>query len=252
MFTPRTTPVEAGTQPYVWNIPSVYQCVWYAYYRCLEVGFSPCEWWDRATQTGSYTNAKDWLANYRDPWQVMPPDYDAKAGDILVYDYGEYGHVIFMETDVMTSEYRNGDPNSFRIGKKGEFGGTLIGVLHYPYDPLNPVPRNENVDQIQTTDEALRIRTKPSLDAEIVGHVQLGYYDVLDTKEADGYTWYKLAKDRWCANESVIYLPSEDDFVKEFERFLDSTKAKIKGLEDQNKEMKEDYTAIAKIAEKWV
>lgn len=251
MFTPRTTPVEVGKQPYVWNIPSVYQCVWYAYYRCLEVGFSPCEWFDRATQTGSYTNAKDWLENYRDPWEVKKPDWKAVAGDILVYDSGEYGHVIFCETDVLTSEYRNGDPNSFRNAKIGDFKGNLIGILHYPYEPLNPVERNENVDQIQTTDEALRIRTKPSLDAEIVGHVQLGYYNVLQQKDADGFTWYKLAKDRWCANDTVIYLPSEDDFVKEFERFLDSTKAKINAVESENKELKADMTKISKITERW-
>lgn len=251
MWTPRTTPVAEGTSPYVWNIPSVFECTWFGYYRSLECGLSaPC-YWDRATKTGSYTNAKDWLANYREPWEVKSPDWKPVEGDILVYD-GEFGHIIFCETDVMTSEYRNGDPNSFRNAKIGDYNGTLLGVLHYPLTPLNSVERNENVDQIQTTDESLRIRTKPSLDAEIVGHVQLGYYNVLQQTNADGHVWYKLAKDRWCADETVIYLPAEDDFVKEFERFLNSTKAKINGLEDQNKQMREDYTAIADIAKKWV
>ena len=251
MWTPRTSPVQEGEAPFVWNIPSVYECTWFCYYESIRYA-SPCCWWDRATKTGSYTNAKDWLENYRDPWiPIYDKDYKPVQGDILVYD-GDYGHVIFMETDVLTAEYRNGDPNSFRNGKVGDYNGTLLGVLHYPYEPLNPVERNEAVDQIQTFDEDLRIRMKPSLNADIVGHVQLGYYNVLDIKEADGYTWYKLAKDRWCANVSVTYLPSDDDIMKEIERFVNATKTKIKALESENQDLKNDMSSISKIAEKWL
>ena len=70
MFTKRTSKVEEGTKPYAWGVPTTYQCTWYGYYRAMEVGFTPPVWWDRATKTGSYPNAKDWLANYREPWEV--------------------------------------------------------------------------------------------------------------------------------------------------------------------------------------
>lgn len=251
MFKPRTSPVAVGTVPYVWGVESVYQCTWYAYYRALEVGFSaPC-WWDRATKTGSYTNAKEWLKEYRDPWQVKGTDYKPVAGDILVYD-GEYGHVIFCETDSMTSEYRNGLEDSFRNAKVGDYKGDLLGVLHYPYSPVSTVERNENVPQIETTDEQLRIRVAPSLDAEIIGHVQLGYYNVLSQTDADGYTWYEIAKDRWCANITTNYLPSEEnDFIKQLEKFLNDTKAKINALEDENKQMRTDYADVINIAQRW-
>lgn len=247
----RTTPVSEGTKPYAWGVESVYQCTWYAYYRALENGMSaPC-YWDRATKTGSYTNAKDWLENYREPWEVKDVNYTPKAGDILVYD-GEYGHVIFMETDVMTSEYRNGDPNSFRNAKLGDFKGDLLGILHYPYEPLNPVERNENVAQIETTDDSLRIRTEPSLEAEIVGHVQIGYYNVLDSKENDGYTWYEIAKDRWCANITTKYLPkNEDDFVEQIRKWSDAMIEKSKKDEQTIADMKADFEKIGKVAEKW-
>ena len=251
MFKPRTSPVAVGTQPYAWGVESVYQCTWYAYYRALEVGFSaPC-WWDRTTNTGSYTNAKDWLKEFRDPWEVKDNSYKPVAGDILVYD-GEYGHVIFMETDVMTSEYRNGDPNSFRNAKLGDYKADLLGVLHYPFSSVLTVERNENVPQIQTTDDQLRIRTAPSLSAEIVGHVQLGYYNVLDEKDADGYVWYEIAKDRWCANITTNYLPAEEeDFIKKLEDFLNTTRAKIKALESENENMRNDMKNIKNVAERW-
>lgn len=251
MFTPRTEPVPYGLTPYKWDITSVYQCVWYVFYRVLECGYSPVEWWDRATQTGSYTNAKEWLKEYRDPWMpITDLDYVPVAGDVAVFD-GEYGHVQFFETEVMVSEYSNGDPNSFRV-KKFERKSNLLGFLHYPYSPVLPVERNTNVNQIETTDEQLRIRIKPSLEAEIVGHVQLGYYNVLSQTEADGYTWYEIAKDRWCADITTNYLPSEEnDFVKQLEKFLNETKAKINALEDENKQMRTDYADVINIAQRW-
>lgn len=252
MFTPRTTPVIEGEQPFAWNVPSVYQCTWFCFFEGVRYASEPT-WWDRATETGSYTNAKEWLLNYRDPWiPITDPDYKPVQGDILVYGDGEYGHVIFCETDVMTAEYRSGDPDSFRVAKVGDFNGTLLGVLHYPYSPVTPVERNPEVDQIQTTDESLRIRTKPSLEGEIVGHVQLGYYNVLQSKENDGYKWYEIARDRWCANITTEFLPKDNDnFVKEFEEFLDRTKKRIKSLEDENSELKDDMHHIEEITEKW-
>ena len=252
MFKVRTEPVSEGTQPYKWNTDSIYQCTWFAYYRALEVGFSaPC-WWDRNTQTGSYTNAKEWLSNYREPWEVKGLDYVAKAGDIVVYD-GTFGHVQFMETDVMYSEYANGDPQSFRNGKLQDYKGTILGYLHFPLATVEPTERNTSVNQIQTTDAELRIRTKPSLKGEIVGYVQLGYYDVLDTKQADGYTWYQLAKDRWCANVSTIYLPSDDtDIIEEIEKYFNSMKEKINVLSGENTELKDDMRKIEDISRRWL
>lgn len=253
MWKPRTQAVQQGESPFAWGVESVYQCTWFCYYEALWHGMSaPC-YFDRATKTGSYTNAKLWLNEYREPWiPITDPSYKPVQGDILVYD-GEYGHVIFMETDVLTAEYRNGDPNSFRNAKIGDYKGHLLGVLHYPYSPVSTVERNEKVNQIETTDEQLRIRTAPSLSAEIVGHVQLGYYNVLQEKDADGYIWYEIAKDRWCANITTNYLPAEqNDFVRQLEKFLNDTKAKINALEKENEDMKADYSTIKNIAERWL
>ena len=253
MFKIRTTPVEQGTQPYKWNTDSTYQCTWYAFYRALEVGFSPPCWYDRDTEFGSYTNAKDWLANYRDPWEVKGLDYVAQAGDIVVYD-GTYGHVQFMETNTMYSEYANGNPESFKNGKLNEYyNKNILGYLHFPLGAVEPVERNTSVNQVQTTDAELRIRTKPSLNGEVVGYVQLGFYNVLDQKNADGYIWYKLAKDRWCANVSTIYLPSDEtDIIKEIEQYFNSMKDKVNTLSNENTDLKDDMRKIDEISKRWL
>ena len=249
MFTPRTSPVAQGEEPFAWNVPSVYQCTWFCYGESIRFA-SPCCWWDRATKTGSYTNAKDWLENYRDPWVVKDKEYTPVQGDIAVFD-GQYGHVQFMETDTMFAEYSSGDPNSFKTGKFVK-KDNLLGFLHYPYERIDPVERNTNVNQIQTTDEQLRIRTAPNLEAEIVGHVQLGYYNVLSQTEADGYTWYEIAKDRWCADITTNYLPGDqNDFIRQLEKFLNDTKAKINALEEENKQMRTDYADVINIAQRW-
>lgn len=251
MFTPRTTPVAVGTKPYAWNVSSQYECTWFCYYRAQEAmpSATPCTYWDRATKTGSYTNAKDWLANYRDPWEVKNFDYTPVAGDIAVFD-GEYGHVQFMETDTMFSEYSSGDPNSFRNGKF-EKKSNLLGFLHYPYDVLQPVGRNAAVNQIKTTDATLRIRTEPSLDADVVGHVQIGFYNVLATKKADGYTWYKLANNRWCANLTTVFLPAEEDVVRQIEEYISNLKEQTMSVINENNDLKADMADIRKISEKW-
>ena len=253
MFAPRTTPLIYGEEPWKWDVDSVYQCTWYSFWRFFQVhGIYPT-YQNRATKSGSYNNANTWLENYRDPVKPMGKDYIPVAGDIVVYDWSDLGHVAFLETDTMTSSYGNGNPDSFKFQDYRKFNGEILGFLHSDYYPILPVERNTNVTQIQTTDDQLRIRTAPSLAAEIVGHVQLGYYNVLSQTEADGYIWYEIAKDRWCANITTNYLPAEqNDFIRQLEKFLNDTKAKINALESENKNMKVDYMNIKNIAERWL
>jgi hypothetical protein len=252
MFAPRTTPLIYGEEPWKWDVDSVWQCTWYSFWRFFQVhGIYPT-YQSRATKSGSYNNANTWLENYRDPVKPMGKDYVPVAGDIVVYDWSDLGHVAFMETDTMTSSYGNGKADSFKFQDYRKFNGEIMGYLHSDYYPILPVERNENVNQIETTDDQLRIRTAPSLDAEIVGHVQLGYYNVLSQTDADGYTWYEIAKDRWCANITTNYLPAEqNDFVRQLEKFLNDTKAKINALEEENKQMRADYTEVKNIAQRW-
>lgn len=250
MFTPRTTPLTYGEEPWKWDVESVYQCTWYCFWRFYSVFKAYPTYWDRETQTGSYTNAKDWLKNFRDPVEVKGIDYTPVAGDIAVFD-GNYGHVQFMETDTMYSEYSNGDPNSFRNGKF-EKKSNLLGFLHYPYTTIEPVKRNPSVNQIQTTDNSLRIRTLPSLSGEIVGHVQIGFYNVLSQKENDGYIWYEIAKDRWCASVTVNYLPSDkDDIIQQIERYFNDMKQQVNSLKDQNSDMKKSFKEVYEISKEW-
>ena len=261
MFDIRTSAPTEGEQPYRWGVESEKQCTWGAYYRCIEAGESPCCFYDRATRSGSYTNAKLWLENYREPWQVKGADFKPSPGDIAVFD-GNYGHVAFIERvdgkQCLISDWNRVAPLTY-ASDTWEYGttlkgcGQLLGYLHFPYDTVSPIDRDESRNQIRTTDDSLRIRMSPSLSGEIVGHVSLGFYNVLDQINNDGYTWYKIAEERWCANETVEYLPGgQEDFVEEIKRWANSMIAQTKSKDKKIADLSADMDKINEIARRWI
>lgn len=77
------------------------------------------------------------------------------------------------------------------------------------YGPVDPVDRNTAVDQIEVQIKNLRCRKEPSLNGEILGLLDPGYYNLYGTEEADGFVWYKIGEERWCAKVTgVVSLPA--------------------------------------------
>ena len=81
----------------------------------------------------------------------------------------------------------------------------LINTRNYVFKEVpktahvgKPVERNEKVDQLKVKVDALRARKAPSLNGEILGYINMGYYDIQDKTTADNYTWYKV-QDMWIA-----------------------------------------------------
>lgn len=85
-------------------------------------------------------------------------------------------------------------------------------IVRY-YTPMaKPVERNDQVNQLQVIKNKLRIRTEPNLKGDILGFAELGYYNDLETCEADGYTWHKVANNNWLADVDgyVKLLPKQE------------------------------------------
>ena len=73
--------------------------------------------------------------------------------------------------------------------------------------PVQPVERNVGVDQIEVGLAFLNCRNNPSLKAERLGFLEEGYYNVYNIEEAEGYTWYNIGLDKWCAQvDKVTFL----------------------------------------------
>lgn len=153
-------------------------------------------------------------------------------------------------SDFMTSEYPTRFYHYWTLDKESKMVGGRPEHIFVCPDNVSPVERNTNVNQIQTTDDTLRIRTAPNLSAEIVGHVEKGYYNVLQECEADGFTWYEIASGRWCANVSTIYLPKQDDIIAQIQRYFDAMKSEVSNLTDENEKLKQKLNEIKAICER--
>ncbi len=87
-------------------------------------------------------------------------------------------------------------------------------ILHRKMTVGTPVERNIDVDQINVTITNLNARKAFGTDAEILGFVTPGYYNVLGIVEATKYTWYET-EEFWCAGvKGVEFLPKR---IKEYE-----------------------------------
>lgn len=104
-----------------------------------------------------------------------------------------------------------GNPRAFRRKKE-------TPPTPEPTPVITPnVERDEYKNQIEVKVEKLRIRTEPSLNGKEIGYANPGFYNYFETKEADGYTWYRISDSNWIAyNEEWenIYPAKEDKFVQ--------------------------------------
>ena len=80
------------------------------------------------------------------------------------------------------------------------------------------VARDENKNQIQVKVNDLNVRTDGTTSAESIGVAKMGYYDYYETKENDGYTWYRIDMFQWVAykEEWIDVLPAKpkDEYVQ--------------------------------------
>ena len=96
------------------------------------------------------------------------------------------------------------DPNIYINPQSKEYD-----KIRKQYTVVDPVERDTSRDQIQVNINNLRCRTAPGLDGEILGILAKGIYNLYGKEEKDGFTWYKIGEDRWCANVNVTELPAQ-------------------------------------------
>ncbi len=70
--------------------------------------------------------------------------------------------------------------------------------------------KDTSVNQIEVVGEALRCRKNYGLNSEVLGYIDYGIYNVLETKEKDNYKWYKISNNMWVAHtEEIKYYEKE-------------------------------------------
>ena len=128
----------------------------------------------------------------------------------------------------------------------------LVGKLaELPYiedaiiNVVDPVDKNELVNQLMEKSSNLRVRMAPNLKGTIIGYLKPNvYYNWYEISKADDYDWYKIADNQWAAKTSTMIIfpaKTELDLVKEE---LAQLKDDYLGLENRFKAIDELNTEL--------
>lgn len=100
-----------------------------------------------------------------------------------------------------------------------------------PLDYLgSSVERDKNKDQIEVVINNLRVRKLPN--GEILGYINPGIYNIIDTLVNEDYTWYKVGYNMWIAysNEFANLYIKEEIILPD----IDSNEDIKENIEDSN------------------
>ena len=189
------------------------------------------------------TDAENWFPNATAPtWGAYKVGQTPKVGAIACYARGKQGvhsdgagHVFVLEEDLGNGKWRwsesnysgtlangkywrlvEGYPNRYLTGSTWRFQGYIYPHTNFVASPVEPVNRDSTRNQIEVKISNLNCRDGASLSAKRLGYVPMGYYNVLGTTEADGYTWYNIAKDRWCAKVDGVEFYKAQTTIKTY------------------------------------
>ena len=100
-------------------------------------------------------NAKDWANIVIEGFNKYAPDNTLKPGDIVVYDWGKYGHMAIITADGKSLEQNK---NGNRVITVGDVKPGYV-MIHRPANiDLGIVTDNYNVGQVYTTKVDLKVR----------------------------------------------------------------------------------------------
>lgn len=82
--------------------------------------------------------------------------------------------------------------------------------------------RNENLEQLEVTNDTINIRMEADTKSEKVGKVSKGeIYTILETKEDNYYTWYKIKTSNDIEGFIAGKYKPEEGQVEEYIKLLD-------------------------------
>lgn len=148
-----------------------------------------------------YSPKREQLNEYFDEVSV----YEMCAGDVCIWDAwdgNEFGHIAIEDNwDGNSLWFFSQNPGPATVRECDLPSKMYAFRLKKPKPSITPnVARDEYINQLEVTVPNLRVRTSPSTSADILGYASKGFYNYYETKDADGYTWYKIADGQWIAS----------------------------------------------------
>lgn len=193
-----------------------------------------------------------------------------RGGSPYINGSPKYGvHLHLYTTKVVTASYTWNtllnnvvDPLPLLYRSKNVTYNNLVGVIKdLPYledaipEVVDPVARDPMVNQLSEKTDCLRVRMSPSLKGTIIGYLEQDkFYNWYDTKNADGYDWYKIAEDQWSAKTSTMTIypaKSEIEILKEEIKKLELEKIKLEEdllkTEQEQEKLQKENKEITKV-----
>lgn len=187
-------------------------------------------------------------------------------GNFIKLNHGNGCHTLYAHLDSVNVKVGDKVSKGYNLGRMGNTGNSYGAHLHFevwennirinPTEYLNTnlfteitsvVNRDETKNQLKVNVSDLRIRESYTTNSEILGLAkQNGIYNFYDSKENEGYTWYKISDNEWMANKNnwcEIYF-KKNSGITVLEQEILNLKEKILFLERENQKLKqinEDY-----------
>ena len=200
-----------------------YYCLKYCNktFSCIETGYV-IDLWNHFDEVGLNEFFIKVYDNYEDgDWLIYKaPSSITKSSHIAMFrcDNGN-------NTSTILTQNPNGNPNYTHqmICDYSGVQGALRPIIYIKKLSPNPKEKNEEKNQIYVnSSNTMYCRTSPDTSIENKTDdifVKVGYYDVLDEIDSNGYHWYKIDKERYVAKIDGIveYIPkiSNNEFKEE-------------------------------------
>lgn len=188
-------------------------------FGCIETGYV-IDLWNKFEEVGLNEYFIKVTENYQDgDWLIWTsPSNITKSSHIAMFrkDNGN-------NTNVILTQNPNGNPNythQMVCDYKGVVGA-LRPIIYTDRLSPNPTSRNEEINQIYVnSSNTMYCRLTPDTSIEnktIDKFVKVGYYNILEELDSNGYHWYKISEDRYVAKIDGIveYKPKKEDSIEE-------------------------------------
>ena len=177
-------------------------------------------------------DAKYFISRAKKYYPDLQISQTPEPGSLLVMGHKTAaGHIIFVEDvvnekKIKTSESAYHSKAFYNLTREYKDGHWGMGTNYYQIGfILNPavmtehvtptVERDEHKDQLQVVASGLNVRNKPSLSGTKIGQcVKDGIYNILGAEFGDGYTWYQIAENQWCAQTGVTVILPKSAVIK--------------------------------------
>lgn len=131
------------------------------------------------------------------------------------------------------------DPSKITFVFDGQFFDTRsefqLDVKPEELEEPKPVAIDPTKQQVEVIADVLRIRETPSLNGNQLFMADKGVYNVIQTKEADGYLWYEIETDRWIATKEgswtidkpITKTPTHEEELASLQAQIDKLKVEL-------------------------